>query len=96
MKMKDIKSCIEERCQVIGQYMVDTKCTIRKASEHFGISKSCVHLDVSKRLKKVNPILAKQAREVLDWNASMKHIRGGNALRNKYRERKEINGKESN
>ena len=42
------------------------------------------HKDVTSRLVCLNPILAKQAREVLDINKSERHIRGGMATREKY------------
>ena len=38
-----------------------------------------VHKDVSERLKKINPGLAKEVREVLDENKAERHIRGGMA-----------------
>ena len=42
------------------------------------------HKDVTSRLMSLNPVLAKQAREVLDVNKSERHIRGGMATREKY------------
>ena len=44
-----------------------------------------VHKDVTERLAQVNPVLAKEARKVLDVNKSERHIRGGLATREKYR-----------
>ena len=43
-----------------------------------------VHKDVTERLAQINPVLAKQARKVLDVNKSERHIRGGLATREKY------------
>ena len=43
-----------------------------------------VHKDVSERLKKINPGLAKEVREVLDENKAERHIRGGMATKLKY------------
>lgn len=43
-----------------------------------------VHKDVSERLKKINPILAKEVREILDENKAERHIRGGMATKMKY------------
>lgn len=42
------------------------------------------HKDVTDRLERINPGLAKQARKVLDVNKSERHIRGGLATREKY------------
>ena len=43
-----------------------------------------VHKDVSERLKKINPILAKEVRKILDENKAERHIRGGMATKLKY------------
>ena len=42
------------------------------------------HKDVTDRLVQINPILASQAREILDLNKSERHIRGGLATKEKY------------
>ncbi|KAF0194314.1 MAG: hypothetical protein FD169_1881 [Bacillota bacterium] len=33
----------------IGKYIADTKATVRAAADHFNVSKSTVHMVVSKR-----------------------------------------------
>lgn len=43
-----------------------------------------VHKDVSDRLNKINPNLAKQVREILDENKAERHLRGGMATKLKY------------
>lgn len=60
------------------------KDTVRGAAVKFGISKSTVHKDVSERLIKINPSLAKEVREILDENKAERHIRGGMATKLKY------------
>ena len=47
-----------------------------------------VHKDVTDRLVMINPALAKQARQVLDVNKSERHIRGGQATKEKYAHRR--------
>ena len=51
----------------------------------FGISKSTVHMDVATRLRQLDPALYTDVRAVLDVNKAERHIRGGNATREKYR-----------
>ena len=63
--------------------------TVRGAAKKFGISKSTVHKDVSERLKKINPSLAKEVRIILDENKAERHIRGGMATKLKYSHLKE-------
>lgn len=48
-----------------------------------------VHKDVSERLKKINPGLAKEVREILEENKAERHIRGGMATKLKYSHMKE-------
>ena len=43
-----------------------------------------VHKDVSERLKKINPSLAREVRRILDENEAERHIRGGMATKLKY------------
>lgn len=78
------KLTIEERSVELAHYIIDSKDTVRGAAAKFGISKSTVHKDVSERLKKVNPSLAKQVRIILDENKAERHIRGGMATKMKY------------
>ena len=75
---------IEERAQAIAKYIIDSKDTVRGAAKKFGISKSTVHKDVSERLKKINPLLAKEVRIILNENKAERHIRGGMATKLKY------------
>ncbi len=75
---------IEERAKKLAHYIIETKDTVRGAAKKFGISKSTVHKDVSERLMKVNPGLAKEVRVILDENKAERHIRGGMATKLKY------------
>lgn len=75
---------IEERAVTLAHYIIDSKDTVRGAAKKFGISKSTVHKDVSERLKKINPNLAKEVRGILDDNKAERHIRGGMATKLKY------------
>lgn len=43
-----------------------------------------MHDDVTKRLPEFHPLLADQAREVLDVNKAERHNRGGAATKRKY------------
>lgn len=80
-----MKDYIEERAIEIATYIIEHNATVRQTARQFGISKSTVHKDVTERLLTINPILARQARMVLDVNKSERHIRGGMATREKYR-----------
>ena len=80
---------IEERAVELAHYIIESKDTVRGAAKKYGISKSTVHKDVSERLKKINPGLAKEVREILEENKAERHIRGGMATKLKYSHLKE-------
>ena len=75
---------IEERACKLAHYIIDSKDTVRGAAKKFGISKSTVHMDISKRLLKIKYALAQEVRNVLDENKAERHIRGGMATKMKY------------
>ena len=85
-----LKDYIETRAVEVGQYIVDYHATVRQTAKQFGISKSTVHKDVTDRLLYINPILAQEARIILDINKSERHIRGGLATKAKYSQKSEI------
>ena len=80
-----MKGIVEERAVELGAYIVENQTTVRDAAKKFGVSKSTVHTDVSQRLRKLNPVLYHEVRNVLDINKAQRHIRGGIATREKYR-----------
>ena len=84
MEALPMKDYIEERAVEVGNYIIETKATVRQTAKKFGISKSTVHKDVAERLPQIDVELAKEARSVLDVNKSERHIRGGMATRKKY------------
>ena len=83
---------IEQRVIKCAEYIVETGCTVRACSAHFSISKSTVHKDVSERLKYVDLALYNEVQEILRLNLSERHIRGGNATREKYELKRILEG----
>jgi len=73
-----------ERAVLLAKYIVDTGDTVRGAAQEFGVSKSTVHSDVAKRLRRINPELWKQCDKVLQHNKDERHLRGGQATKEKY------------
>ena len=76
---------IEKRACDLAVYLIETGATVRAAALHFGISKSTVHKDLSCRLPRIDPMLYRQVRQILDLNKQERHIRGGLATRRKYK-----------
>lgn len=75
---------VEERAVELGRFIVENNTTVRAAAKQYGISKSTVHTDVSRRLERLDPVLFEQVRVVLDINKAQRHIRGGMATKEKY------------
>lgn len=75
----------DTRERQLALYMIETGGTVRSAALKFGISKSTVHKDLSEKLQDTDPNLYTKVRKLLDRNKSERHIRGGNATREKYR-----------
>lgn len=76
---------IEKRACELAVYVIETGATVRAAAQHFGISKSTVHKDLTQRLESCNYSLFCQVRLILDKNKRERHIRGGLATRRKYK-----------
>ena len=43
-----MKDYIEERAVEVAYYIIETRATVRQAAKKFGISKSTVHIEVTK------------------------------------------------
>ena len=78
-----------ERCEMLAQYIVEHRATVRQAAQAHAISKSTVHKDVTVRLKNLNPALYRAAKIILDENKSERHLRGGEATKQKYLKKKQ-------
>ncbi len=79
-----MKESLKERPIVLGEYIIDTGATVRATASVFNISKSTVHKDVSKRLRRVDPVLYGEVKNVLEINKAERHLRGGEATKRKY------------
>ena len=79
---------VKDRAEKLGIYIVENNSTVRKTADAFGVSKSTVHIDVSKRLKNINLGLYKEVRKILEQNKAERHIRGGMATKQKFLNKK--------
>lgn len=80
-----MKDYIEERVLEVAKYIIDSKSTIRRTAKLFGVSKSTIHKDITERLPRINPQIANEAKEILEYNKAERHIRGGKATKMKYK-----------
>jgi putative DeoR family transcriptional regulator (stage III sporulation protein D) len=72
------------RAIILGEYIATTGATVRQCAKQYGISKSTVHSDVTKRLGRIDRVLWEKVRCVLNKNKTERHLRGGEATKNKY------------
>lgn len=78
----------DKRAIVIGEYIISHLSTVRAAAKAFGVSKSTVHKDVTARLFELDKDLARNVGEVLSKNKAERHLRGGEATKEKYKKNK--------
>jgi len=79
-----MKTYIEERAIEVANYIIRYNATVRQTAKLFGVSKSTIHKDITDRVEKLDPDLAKSVRQVLEVNKAERHIRGGRATKEKY------------
>ena len=76
------------RTKQLAIYIIQEGATVRKAGKVFGLGKSTVHYDLTKRLPFVDRELYEEVRYILNKNFKEKNIRGGIATKNKYLSKK--------
>jgi len=79
-----MKTYIKERTLQVAKYISETQHTIRKTAQVFNLSKSTVHNDLSKRLRKVDEKMYETVKKILEQNFEEKHLRGGMSTKKKY------------
>lgn len=78
---------IEDRVKEVAAHIVMSDLTIREAAKLFGYSRSTVHKDISERLPKLDGVLYKQVRAILDHHIEVRSIKGGEATKAKFKQR---------
>ena len=80
----------KDRCLILASYLVENRTTVRGVAAHFGVSKSTVHKDITQNLKRLNQPLYLQVKEVLETNKQERHLRGGEATKQKYKQARSL------
>ena len=68
----------------IANYILENKCTVRECAQVFGISKSAIHSYMNTKLKYIDIDLYQEVRSVLEYNLSVRHLRGGESTKKLY------------
>lgn len=82
---------IKKRAIEHGLLFIKRDATIRSVGKETGTDKTTVHLDLH-RLEEYHPALYQLVKEKLDFNASIKHLRGGESTRKIWKKKKKNNG----
>ena len=75
---------VRERVLMLADYICKTEATVRGAAKRFGVSKSTVHKDMTQKLAYIDKGKYTVVRAVLEKNKAERHLRGGEATRQKY------------
>ena len=74
----------DPRPLILARHVLRSGDTVRATAKVFSLGKSTVHKELTKTLKKLDYPLYLEVKAVLDEHATVRHIRGGEATKNKY------------
>lgn len=83
-----MKKEIINRVEIISDYILETKKTIRETAKKYKISKSTVHKDIKERLKEIDIKKYNQIQLILKNHIETRHILGGQSTKLKYEQLK--------
>ena len=75
---------------IVVKIILKEKITVREVAKIVGCSKSTVHKDLTERLPYIDFALYEEVKDLLDYNKTVRHIRGGLSTKLKYIELKKI------
>lgn len=83
-----MRDYIKNRVLTVANLYLKDSYTIRQVADLLRVSKSTVHLDLIRFLPMLDTQLAKEVAEKMEHMRQTKHLRGGEATRRKYAEKK--------
>lgn len=81
------KDYIVMRVKAEAQYIIDNQSTIRDTAKAFGVGKTTVHVDLIKRLPKLDKTLFDRVCMILDYNTEDRANRAGESTKRRYKEK---------
>lgn len=87
-KSKRNQDYLRDRVLKHARLMLERGATVRSVAQKTGYSKTTVFLDLTQRLQEINYDLFLKVEEILEYNASVRHLRGGEVTRKKFKEGK--------
>lgn len=80
-----MKYSVSDRVLQEAEYIISHGATVRATAIEFGVGKSTVHSDVTKKLKYLDEDSYNKVKDILYVNLCQRHIRGGMATRKKFK-----------
>lgn len=80
---------VKNRVLLEANNFLDNKSTVRAVSKEIGTSKSTVHKDFTEKLKCIDEGLYIKVINQLQYNKDIRHIRGGQATKEYYKNKKD-------
>lgn len=80
---------IRQRVLKIADIFLTDRSTAREVAKKVDCSKSTVHKDLTERLPDLNQDLYVEVKKLLEYNKSIRHLRGGEATRRRFLKEKE-------
>ncbi|MBR1884576.1 MAG: sporulation transcriptional regulator SpoIIID [Clostridia bacterium] len=84
-----MKVDFDSRTLYFADVFISEQKTIRQVASKLQISKTTLHVQLTKRLPNIDNIRYREVRKILDKNKKEAHMRGGLSTKEKYK-RKEI------
>ena len=89
---KTVRVCLVERPIELARYLLETKGTVRSVARKFCLSKSTAHKDLTTSLRSLDRSLFEEVRALLEENKRQRHLRGGQATKEKYNQMRKNSG----
>lgn len=80
-----MENLIHARVLEEANFIINTGKTVREIANIFRVSKSTVHKDLHERLLKIDKNKYNKVSEILKYHIEIRHIRGGESTKNKYK-----------
>lgn len=81
---------VDARCLAMARHMAQSGDTVRETARLFHISKSLAHRELTVRLKRLSPTLYARVRALLLYHKAIRHLRGGEATRQRFLRNKAV------
>lgn len=87
--MNKVRQEVRLRVLQAARYILESGATVRRCARQFDVSKTTIHKDMRVRLPELDGNLSRKIDAVLRRNLSERHLRGGEATKQKFQKLKE-------